>query len=155
MKYCANCGAQLDDNAAFCLSCGASVGQRQTQYQQASYQQYQYQQPRPAYQAPGSNVPVNTGKATGSLVCGILSFFIPIVSIVLSIVAIALAGASKNEIGYNLPSANAGRVCGIITLVLNILGIVPIILYFAGVITLGFSVADRIREKKGSVRQLK
>lgn len=26
MKYCSNCGAQLEDNATFCVNCGCSAG---------------------------------------------------------------------------------------------------------------------------------
>ncbi len=54
MKICPNCQAQLDDNAAFCLNCGAqqpAQQQQQATYQQEPQQQTVYQQaPQPQYQ---------------------------------------------------------------------------------------------------------
>ncbi len=63
-KFCPNCGAQVADNAKFCLTCGKPLAaqqpvqpqqpQYQQQYQQAPQYQPQYQQPQyqqvPQYQ---------------------------------------------------------------------------------------------------------
>ncbi|MCH5218626.1 MAG: zinc-ribbon domain-containing protein [Muribaculaceae bacterium] len=63
MKFCSQCGNQIQDDAAFCASCGApqtseqplrTPGQPQHQYHQPN-QQNQYRQPvhrQPNYQAP-------------------------------------------------------------------------------------------------------
>ncbi|MBR3700097.1 MAG: zinc ribbon domain-containing protein [Bacteroidales bacterium] len=65
MKYCANCGTQLADDARFCHNCGHQVEmvaqpqpqpQPQPQYQQVQYQPPQYQQaPQPQYRQPVIN----------------------------------------------------------------------------------------------------
>lgn len=67
MKFCTNCGAQIQPNSRFCVSCGTPVAQQpqqprqpaQPQYQQPAQPQYQqpaqpqYQQPaQPQYQQP-------------------------------------------------------------------------------------------------------
>ena len=61
MKICPNCGAQLDDQAAFCVTCGirlpvnaAPAQPAQQQYQNPNGQPYQqpYQQPYAAAPAP-------------------------------------------------------------------------------------------------------
>ncbi|MBE5890055.1 MAG: zinc-ribbon domain-containing protein [Lachnospiraceae bacterium] len=57
MKTCSNCGAQMDDYAAACPSCGTAAGNapqqsyQQPNYQQQGYQQQGYQQPN--YQQQG------------------------------------------------------------------------------------------------------
>ncbi len=69
MKICANCGAQIPDDAVFCNNCGSSLSDSSAPQQgnpdmsagngnfqqpnygqpQQQYQQQQYQQPYPAY----------------------------------------------------------------------------------------------------------
>ena len=48
MAFCGKCGAQLNDGAKFCPSCGAPTGSEQAQQQ--TYQQPQ-QQATPLYKA--------------------------------------------------------------------------------------------------------
>jgi hypothetical protein len=68
-----------------------------------------------------------SGKATASLVCGIVSFLC--CPIILSVLAIVLGNQAKNEIDAN-PAlggrglAQAGIILGIISLVLGAIGIV-------------------------------
>lgn len=67
--------------------------------------------------------PAGSGKATGALVCGILAIVLcaaPIVGIVLGIVAIVMAGSYLKGFGPD-GRAKAGRICGIIGIVLSIL----------------------------------
>lgn len=56
MKYCSNCGAQMQDNERFCAQCGTDNAAAQQPQQQAQQPQYQAQQPQyqaqqPQYQA--------------------------------------------------------------------------------------------------------
>lgn len=63
------------------------------------------------------------GKATGALVCGILSILLcssVVPSIILGIVAIVLGGKALKLISIN-GKAKAGRVCGIIGIVLSVI----------------------------------
>lgn len=48
MKNCPNCNAQLNDDAVFCVNCGAQLGANQNPQQNAQPQQNFYAQPMPA-----------------------------------------------------------------------------------------------------------
>lgn len=48
MKNCPNCNAPLNDDAAFCLNCGAQTGANPNPQQNAQPQQNVYAQPMPA-----------------------------------------------------------------------------------------------------------
>ncbi len=77
-------------------------------------------QPMPPY---GQSQPMGTGKATAALVCGIaaiLTCWIPLLSVILGIVAIVLAG-SFIKAGGVAGTAKAGRICGIVGIVLALL----------------------------------
>lgn len=56
MKYCSNCGAQVDEAAAVCLNCGAAVG------------------------------PVQAANDAPSFGFAVLGFFIPLVGLILYLV---------------------------------------------------------------------
>ena len=60
MKYCANCGQELADEAVFCANCGNAVA------------------PAPAQQAEKS------GSLTGAIIC---AFLLPIVGLIMGIIA--------------------------------------------------------------------
>ena len=51
MKFCGNCGQQIDDNAAFCPSCGAGVGAPAPVAPQAPVYQAPVQPEQPVQQA--------------------------------------------------------------------------------------------------------
>lgn len=77
MKYCTNCGKELEDNAAFCTECGAA--QASAAPRQEAPQTNQYQQNQAPYQpaAPVDN---------GSFGWAVLGFCFPIVGLVLYLV---------------------------------------------------------------------
>ena len=111
MKYCTNCGKELEDNAAFCTECGAAQAaprqeapqaapqetpaepvysaQPQTpppaSYQQPSYQQPVYQQNQPPYQQQAPYQPA-APVDSGSFGWAVLGFFFPIVGLILFLV---------------------------------------------------------------------
>ena len=112
----------------------------QTQGQQYNQQrQYQEQQPNSdqqfdQYQNPNQGQPFtpnadtsHDGSATGAMVCGILSV-IPccwgIIGIIFGIVAIVLYSSEKNNVSDAAKGKiKAGFVCGIVGVVLGVLGI--------------------------------
>jgi drug/metabolite transporter (DMT)-like permease len=59
MKYCSNCGSQLNEGADVCLNCGKSVNSRQT---------------------------INIVNDSGGFGYGCLGFFIPLVGLILYLV---------------------------------------------------------------------
>lgn len=107
MKTCPYCGSQMSDEAIFCQNCGSRFDDPEVR-QQYAYGPYDQQYPQPQQE------PVSDGKATGALVCGIISLFVA--GLILGIIAIVLASQSKKELGYELPQAKAGKICGIIAL---------------------------------------
>jgi len=140
MKICNNCGSQMPDEAVSCTVCGAPLAAsqipqqpdyqqqayqqqayqqqayQQQPYQQQAYQQQAYQQPyQQAYQQPyGAAVPGN-GKATASLVLGILSLIL--CGLPLGIIGIVLGVQARNAMPEGTPGrgkATAGLVCSII-----------------------------------------
>ena len=83
---------------------------------------------KPAQQPMGQPMPAPAPQPspTSALVCGILAIvfcFIPVVGIVLGIVAIVLAG-KYFKAGGTLGQGKAGRICGIVGIVLSIVMIV-------------------------------
>lgn len=103
MKNCVNCGAQMDDQAVACPSCGA----QQNVQQQAAYQQ-------PIYNAP-TQPAVND---SGSIGWWFLGFFFPIVGLILFLVW-------KDSKPLSAKKAGIGALVGFIV------GVVVSILYIA------------------------
>lgn len=61
MKFCSHCGAQLDDNAIFCSKCGSPVSS-------------------------GSGIPMQEAQERPNAGFSVLSFFFPLVGLILYIV---------------------------------------------------------------------
>lgn len=92
MPTCPRCSASVQDGVAFCSSCGASLASPAAASQASTYP--------PA--APYSGFQETSGKAIGSLICGLL-FFIPFCFIV----AIVLGHLALSDI-----KKSAGRLKG-------------------------------------------
>lgn len=74
--------------------------------------------------------PAGDGKATASLVCGIVGFFC--CGLVLGIIAIVLANQYFMETGdVNNGKAKAGKICGIINIVLYGIGMIIYLILIA------------------------
>lgn len=98
------------------------------------------QPPVPAPGAPADRPSTASGKAIGALVCGVLAILTcetVVFGIILGIVAIVLAGSAIREWGSD-GKAVAGRICGIIGLVLSTLCLVSYLVLGA----IGFAVMD-------------
>lgn len=79
--------------------------------------------------------PKTDGKATASMVCGIISV-IPccwgIVTLVLGIIAVVMASAYVNETGdANNSKAKAGKICGIIGIIGSVIGLIYVLILLA------------------------
>ena len=75
--FCSKCGKEVSDDSLYCESCGSRVGNT-TGYQNSEYQNTDYQNTGYQYQNMG---PAKLDK--NSIGLNILSFFIPIVGLVL------------------------------------------------------------------------
>ena len=96
-------------------------------------------QPVPPY---GQPQPAGNGKATGALICGIAAIilcWLPLLSVILGIVAIVLAG-SYIKSGGTAGTAKGGRICGII-------GIVLAVLMFIGSMVFGMAVYSQVMDE--------
>ncbi|MBP3441831.1 MAG: hypothetical protein J6L62_03415 [Clostridia bacterium] len=123
MNYCMNCGREYDGAPGYCPECAATYQQppyqQAPQYQQPPYQQAPYQQPpvQNVYvQAPYPPTEVdapNTGFA-------ILSFFFPIVGLILYIIW-------KDKTPLKAKSCGKGALISVIVSVVG--SIVSTILY--------------------------
>lgn len=94
----------------------------------ASYTQQGYEQQN----TPKTN---SDGKATASMVCGIISV-IPccwgIVTLVLGIIAVVMASTYVKETGdINNSKAKAGKICGIIGIVGSVIGLIYVVVLLA------------------------
>ncbi len=146
MKFCTNCGAQLQDEAQFCTNCGAQQSAAQ-QAQPVVEAQPVYQQP--VYQQPVQSAaqPTVPGKGLGiaGMILGIISlvlFCIFYISIPCSIIGAILGGVGLSKakaVGMKNGMATAGFVCSCIALGVTILFI---ILAIAGLTELGFALNE-------------
>ncbi len=90
MKYCGNCGHELEENSKFCPSCGAKVGDTTNPYQPTDANS----------DAHHSNDAPSTGFA-------ILGFFFPLIGLILYLVW-------KDESPLKAKSCGKGALIGVI-----------------------------------------
>ncbi len=103
--------------------------QVETEQAYSSYAQSTVEEPQNTAQ------PKTEGKATASMVCGIISV-IPccwgIVTLVLGIIAVVMASAYVNETGdVDNSKAKAGKICGIIGIVGSVIGLICVFVLLA------------------------
>ena len=88
MKFCKNCGTQLEDSMAFCTNCGVACEQAAPQQQDAQQQPYAPQQP---YCQPAPQV---SGLATAAKILMIIS------TVVMGLYIIPLAWCLPMTLSY-------------------------------------------------------
>ena len=148
MKFCTNCGAQLQDEVAFCTNCGAQQVAAQQPVVEAQpvvetqpvveaqpvYQQPVYQAPaQPVYQAPVAPASV-PGKGLGiaGMILGIISlvfvcvFYICIPCSIIGLILGCVGNSKAKAVGMKNGMATAGVACSSIAL-----GITLVILLLA------------------------
>ena len=145
MAICTKCGAQIDDNAAFCPVCGNQENAQQAQYQQPQYQQPQYQQPQyqqPQYQYqyqqpyPYQQTDPNLSTAKTLGIIALVTFFlsIPIVPIICGGIGLSKANASlqMNPYFQEMKTAKTLNLVGLILGIVQVIGFIVIYVIFAG-----------------------
>lgn len=117
MKYCVNCGAELENDATVCQNCGQEIA------------------------LPTPEVPKKDDSATApvtiSTVMGLITILNPygIPALIMSIIGIVFGSREKKATGKSL-----GLVLNIISLVITSLGLLGIIAYFVFYFALIFMV---------------
>ena len=87
MQYCTNCGQQLEDNAKFCSSCGQIVAKTAQNIRDGqNFAQQPVGNTTTVHQQPATQQPAAKSLDMLCLVGFILSFFITIVGLILSII---------------------------------------------------------------------
>jgi uncharacterized membrane protein len=116
MIYCAKCGAQLPDDAAFCPSCGAQVVRPETMGQQTNQQQNYQQNYSNGYNQGYGQSSVNynnlAADASANKVFGILAY--------IGILVLVSIFAAPKESKYSRFHANQGLVLLITDVALGI-----------------------------------
>ena len=137
MKYCENCGAELQDDASFCSRCGVKVAPQTNETTVGAY----------GATPPENDTAVNwyssddsgkgnsgDGFATASLVLGILSLFLGFIP---GILAIVFASSAETKGTDKRGYATAGRVMGIISIVLcGVIIVIGLLVYGVTLATL-------------------
>lgn len=153
MAFCGKCGAQLNDGAKFCPSCGAPTGSEQAQQQ--TYQQPQQQPQQQAY------APVQSD-AQQNKVMGILAY--------LSWLVIVPWIAAK-ESPFARYHTNQGLVLAIVEIAwwilsailtaiattaysLGFLAVIGVISWILGIVFLVFSILGIVNAAKGEMKPL-
>jgi hypothetical protein len=137
MDYCPNCGAQVPEGNAFCNECGARVGGVPQSTPDGGYLD--------PYAAPVAQGGSGGGMATASLVLGVASVVMSLLSCVpfvsyctcIAVPVMALIGVILGFVGISNPAGKGQAIWGI---VLNILAVVIcialVVLYALGLVTL-------------------
>ena len=89
MKYCENCGAQVEEGTRYCTRCGTPVKEKTAQETTSRKPEYQHATPYVArereFYAQG-NEGYYGSRDTGAAGFGVLGFFFPIVGLILFLV---------------------------------------------------------------------
>ncbi len=123
-KKCPSCGHDTSESDKFCPYCGANLTG------DLNNGGYQFDAEDTSRQSAGYDSDIESAKGIGSLILGIMSIIIPYANIIFGIVAIALSTGlfKKNKF------AKAGRILGVIGIVISVLEIVFTIIYFTMII---------------------
>ncbi|MBQ8550317.1 MAG: zinc ribbon domain-containing protein [Clostridia bacterium] len=114
--FCTKCGKEITDGVKFCSHCGAEVNSAKPAAAPA---------PKPVAPAVPAQMPGHD-LAVASLCCSVGS--LTVFPIVLGIVGIILGCVAKSQ-GYKGSLATAGIICGIISIILPIIGIICYFLF--------------------------
>ncbi len=151
MKFCVHCGAQIDDDAVFCPSCGQKVeehneGNSNFNYQNNEYNQYQQQNNSQQFNAEGYDYrDVEDNKKVISFLSylGIL-FIIPLI-------------AAPNSY-YAKFHANQGLLLFIMEMVCAVICAIPIVGWIVGaigeVLAVVFTIMGIINALSGKAKEL-
>ncbi len=114
--FCRNCGFQCDDNTSYCPNCGMRLNSAQ---------------PQSAYSDNHRETPQDDAK-TLSIAGFVLSFVMPVIGLVLSIIAYNQAKAFATS---SRTFAKAGIIISAIAIGLSLLAVILMIALFSNLVT--------------------
>lgn len=131
MKFCVNCGTQLEDAAVFCTNCGAKqeapVAAPVAAPVDPVYQPAPVVAPvEPVYQpAPTYQAPVQQGPSAGSKVLGGIGFGLAMTGFLMAFISF-IASLTTIDMGYYSAVETASTVIGIVVacLAFSIIGLI-------------------------------
>ncbi len=137
--FCKNCGAQLPDDAKFCLSCGHSFQDVKPNTPAQPTVPVQPIQSAPPLQNPASVVDTNSIWTFGilGLICACI-FGVSVIGIILGRIAMNQATLHQTAIGPLSPKAHTGFVLGKIGFIAGIITSAIFAIYLTGQLIIFF-----------------
>ena len=138
MKVCPNCGAQLEDNAAFCVSCGAPLNGAQPQQPNQPQPQYQaqpqYYAPQPAYDPADHTAEFDPKDISDNKVFAMLPYLMSVIGIIIAALCAKESPYVQFHIRQAIKITVTQTLLGIVTAILVWTIIVPIVAAIAIVV---------------------
>lgn len=138
MKVCPNCGAQLEDNAAFCVSCGAPMNaQANQQAQQPQYQaQPQYYAPQPAVDPADHTAEFDPKDISDNKPFAMLVYLMSFIGIIVA----AICAKDSPYVQFHI------RQCIKITVAQMLVGIITAFLFWTVIVPIAAAIAIAVLE---------
>lgn len=155
MKVCPNCGTQLEDNAAFCVSCGAPVnGAAPQQPQQQQYQaQPQYYAPQPVYDPADHTAEFDPKDISDNKVFAMLPYLMSFIGIIIAALCVKDSPYVQFHIRQSIKLLVTEMLLGIVTALLFWTIIVPIVAAVALVVIEVISIICFFQVCKGEAKE--
>ncbi len=131
MKYCTNCGEELEQDAEFCTKCGTAVS-KQDSVQQDSIQEVSEENSK------------KSGLGTASMILGIIAIVVGVITFFLAVAMVIYANSS---VSWNLYSSFSSRYTSELLSGALAMDAFPAILSIPGLI---FGIISRTKVKNGS-----
>lgn len=155
MAFCGKCGAQLNDGAKFCPSCGAPTGSEQAQQQT-------YQQPQQGYQPQQQAYAPVQSDAQQNKVMGILAYLSWLV--IVPLLAAKESPFARYHTNQDLVLAIVEIAWWILSAILTaiataayslgFLAVIGVISWILGIVFLVFSILGIVNAAKGEMKPL-
>lgn len=114
MKYCSNCGEQIDEKAVICVKCGVPVSNNSVT--QNSYNQVSNNVPKQGH-----------GAATASLVLGILGLIAAVITLIIAICVYVYYSNLSYDVYYVVSAFDSSAKIGVCILLSVLPGILSLI----------------------------
>ena len=143
--FCSKCGAQIDDNAAFCPVCGYAVEKTTETYTEPTPVEPAFQQPvyqQPVYQQAPVNDQAKTEAAKSAMIMAIIGLVLAelgLPGLILSCIARKKVKNYLNTYGELTGMAKVANILSKVGLALSIVMMVIWVIYIIAMVAIGAS----------------